>query len=472
VSTSGDVASQQGDLTVQANHGVLPANEAQEPARRVPCPAGGDEDDVDNVDINLKTLSYFIKLEREQNEETENHFARTVLMVDEVDDETGKIARTWAPITSATFQRTEEANPSRQMSRARAMRAYKERIRAQGAETRMMQGDDVAQARSFGVQTETLSNAERAAIARKAKKPEALPISEATDDELARFMVNNRVRFPVPPGICDDEDEYPDPWIVECSKMSGTSKNHSRKAVMIDTLYVGYTGKLSDVKPEDNPVTRPALQRAWFHVSRQPSTMDTEMTVREMLARDRPQADMLHDLLAQNYDQFSEMTQKKKKEKKLLAEAQDAAEAVKAGDTKAAAPKTPVTRQAAGSVKATVQDLLNSVKASPSATKGDGAGAETPHYTASSPTAGATTGEHGAQGPVKDGHTGTVKASETALSPDNAESQTKEDGAGTEAPHHTSSGGERDWTLHDGRSAQDLIGSTVEKEFKRKGEGL
>ena len=266
-------------------------------------PATRDPTWLENEPWRVKTLSYFSKnpFERMSIAADEITFERMSIKVDEIDDESEKRPRKWAPIKEPALPATAEAGLSRQAYQRRGWLEWKAMRKRP------------LKAKTIAIQTEQLTTAEKAVIARRTGRIEALPISEATDDELADFCTKNRVRLAVPPGLYDDEKDYPAPWVVECIVRSGgRPKGKQGKKVQIDTAYVGYTGDLRRVKPDDDPTKNEKLVRQLFDVSRQPTTRSAEVTIRELIAKGKPDAITLHDLMENNYDEFAGRAPRKK----------------------------------------------------------------------------------------------------------------------------------------------------------------
>ena len=237
-------------------------------------------------------------------------YERNVLIINEVlyNKAGPKARKLWAPLTSTATgdgdvsraprdrmdSIAEGVSPAMRRRELRAHKIYlnKERLRLQRQDTR-------PRARVISTQTDReLTMAERAAVARQTGATPGIPICEATDEELARFCVQHKIQFYVPPGIYDQASVYPKGWIVQSLMMSGGAKKgkKSNRIVGLDTQYIKYTGEASDLRAVDDPTGTTKKMRQYFHISRHPSTQGLELTVREMLLRDRPQCVTLHDL--------------------------------------------------------------------------------------------------------------------------------------------------------------------------------
>ena len=349
-----------------------------------------------------------------------NRHQRTSIMVDEIDDERGKTAKTWSPITRADpsretwggrLHRTTEEVASRQMHRA-AERKDDKKLNRKDNKTYAQRAvvPEKPRAKHIGVQTEELTAAERAVIARHEGKPEALPIEQATDEEIADFCTQHNVRLAVPPGLYDNAKTYPKAWVVQCVRRTGKRGKKGKQSIVgIDTLYVGYTGEKSHVLAEHDPLKREKLIQQFLHVSRQPSTQKNEVTIRELIAKGRPEARMLHDLLERNYQQFAGRVKSNKRKGP-----KDGSEGQSQNDAEIGEGHTPRENE---------------------------------------------------EGPDTEGTSNAQDAREPSV----PEPEHENVGTGPDAPEPEDHPDESTWKLRDGTAAQKLLGRRVTKELKKKG---
>lgn len=358
----------------------------------------------------MKTLQYYIV----DNKKT---LARNSIMVDEMDDDFGRMPRTWRPIAREEElpRMTEEpVNAGRQAYRVRALREQKAATRREGHQVKTM-----------STQTTELTAAEKATIARRTKNTCGIPISETTDAELAQYCVTNGVRLRMPPGVYDQIEDYPSPWIAECAIRRGGRKGlrTSKVTERIDMAYVGYTGDPRQVKKEHDPTRIDRLHKVLIDVTRQPSTGALEVTLRELIAKERPNAEVLHDLMSDNHDKYRGIVKR---------------------------PGRKIQQEAATATSDTATE----------------ASADTHHHDGETET------------PQPDDTAGAKARQETATAQTNASdsNNSEREVAGDrdepakepEEPDQRVPDNEK-FRLSDGRMAGDLIGKRVTKEFKRKG---
>jgi len=422
-----------------------------------------------------KTLSYY-------TETIQNRHARTSLTVDELDDDSRRMLCRWTPLTGGisgpenggavnkeyaatimkgihpgrawraahmeeheNMEKINEDRNSRQALRAKNLRevkAFRSELRA------LARNESPWKAKTIAIQTEEVTAAERAAIARKMRRPEAIPLTQASDDEIATFCTKHKVRLAIPAGICDDANTYPSPWVVECMIRTGARKGTSTQAIGIDTVFVGYTGDPKHIKREDDPLRRDALCRQYFHVSRQPSTDVHEITIRELIAKTRPEAETLHDLMQNNYENFEDIVKLHKEARLKPKNGKGRRRAKGARPT----DEMEIPQQELETRRGSVEDYTTGLRTDDAET----AGSEVPR------TDDAETEEH------RKDNAATASTRTGTEAPETTMQERAQDAEADSEPQGSTHSDEK-WRLKDGQLAHDLIGREVAKEFKRKG---